>query len=143
MRSAQGIGTFTLMPYFSAAGHDKYTKATAKYLEDAINMCECITKKYNNGQFSIIRNDKLFWSGTFSDQIIEQTLMRSGKTQGLINITHEEAARTKWMLSSHVIANYSEALWTLTGTNSGTWSEQHTEMYSSQRNENYQHLMTL
>ena len=45
------------------------------------------------------------------------------------------------MLSSHVIANYSEALRPLTSTNSGTWSEQHTEMYSSQRNENYQHLM--
>ena len=123
--------TEQMMPYFAANGHDKYTKATAKYLEDATNMCECIGKKYNGGQFSITRNDKLFWSGTFSDQIIEQTLMRSGKTQGLINITHQEPARTKWMLSSHVVANYSEALRTLTSTNSGTWYEQQRNVFKS------------
>ena len=46
------------------------------------------------------------------------------------------------MLSSHVIANYSDALRTLTGTNTGTWSEQHRDLYLSQRSQDYQHLMT-
>ena len=31
------------------------------------------------GSFTIFRNDKFFWSGIFTDQVIEQTLMRSGK----------------------------------------------------------------
>ncbi|XP_006825155.1 uncharacterized protein LOC102805997 [Saccoglossus kowalevskii] len=61
---------------------------------------------------------------------IEQSLMRSGKTQGeLINITHQESARTKWLLSAHIMAQYTEALRSLTGTFTGTWSEQHREFH--------------
>ena len=67
--------------------------------------------------------------------------MLSGKsTGGLINITHKEAARTKWLLSAHIVANYSEALRDLTGVKTGTWSEQHREMRMSQRQEGHQHL---
>ena len=85
--------TEQMMPYFAAAGHDNYTRATAKYLQDITGLCACLKKKYNDGLFTITRNDKLFWSGTFTDQIIEQTLMRTGKTQGgLINITHKDSA---------------------------------------------------
>ena len=98
-------------------------------------------KKYKEGAFTISRNDKLFWSGTFTDQIIEQTLMRSGKSQGgLINITHNDSARTKWLLSSHLVANYTEALRDLTGVTSGTWSEQHRDIQANRRKENSQHL---
>ena len=32
------------------------------------------------------------------------------------------------MLSSHIVANYTEALRDLTGANAGTWSEQHRDM---------------
>jgi len=66
------------------------------------------------GLFAVRRNDKLFWSGTWSDisdMTIEQCLMRAGKTQGgLINITHKEAARTKWLLTAHVVAQYIDAV---------------------------------
>ena len=42
---------------------------------------------------------------------IEQSLVRSGKTQGgLVNITHNEWARAKWLLTAHIVAGYSEAL---------------------------------
>ena len=105
------------------------------------DLCECLKEKYKAGLFTISRNDKLFWSGTFTDQVIEQSLMRSGKTQGgLINITHREAARTKWTLSSHVLAEYTEALRMLTGNLHGS-SEQHKEMNANQRKENCLHLM--
>ena len=128
-------------PYLAAAGHDKYVLAVLKYLQDVKNLCPCLEKKYKEGAFTICRNDKLFWSGTFTDQIIEQTLMRSAKTQGgLINITHNDAARTKWLLSSHIVANYTEALRDLTGVTTGTWSEQHRDVQASRRKENSQHL---
>ena len=58
----------------------------------------------------------------------------------LINITHKEAARTKWLLSSHVVANYSKSLRDLTGVKTGTWSKQHRDMRLSQRKEGYRHL---
>ena len=58
----------------------------------------------------------------------------------LINITHKEAARTKWLLSSHVVANYSKSLRDLAGVKIGTWSKQHRDMRLSQRKEGYRHL---
>ena len=63
--------------------------------------------------------------------------MRSGKTSGgLVNITHNESARTKWLLSAHVIAQYTDAIRDLTGIYAGTWSEQHREA-SAANSENF------
>ena len=60
---------------------------------------------------------------------IDECLMGAGKTYGgLINITHKEAARTKWLLSAHVRAQYSDAIRDLTSTSTGTWSNQHRQM---------------
>ena len=87
------------------------------------------------------KNDNLFWSGSFTNQVIEQTLMQSGKSQGgLINTTHNDSAWTKWLLSSHIIANYTEALRNLTGVTTGTWSEQDHDVQASRRKENSHHL---
>ena len=132
----------TNVPFFAAAaGHNSYLKLVLLYLQDIKNMCTCLKSKYEKGLFTIWRKDKLFWSGTFTDQVIEQDLMLSGKNEGgLINITHKEAAKAKWLLSSHVVANYSNALHNLTGVITGTWSEQHRDMCLSQQKEGYRHL---
>ena len=133
--------TEQMLPFFAASGHNKYLKAVLLYLQDSRELCNCLKSKYEKGLFTIWRKDKLFWSGTFTDQVIEQNLMLSGKSEGgLINIIHKEAARTKWLLSSHVVANYSDALRELTGVKTGTWSEQHRDMRLSQRKEGYKHL---
>ena len=88
-------------------------------------MCACLKKPLEEGAFTIRRNENLFWSGTWTDMTIEQFLMRSGKTYGgLVNITHKESARTKWLLTAHIVAQYSEALRKLTENAGGTWSEQ-------------------
>jgi hypothetical protein len=94
-----------------------------------------------DGLFTVHRQDKLFWSGTWTDMTIEQSLMRAGKTQGgLINITHKESARTKWLLTAHVVAQYTDALRLLTGTYTGTWSEQHREMHMGCRKQDCEDL---
>ena len=132
--------TEQMLPFFAAAGHNNYLKSVLLYLQDAQNLCNCLKSKYEKGLFTIWRKDKLFWSGTFTDQVIEQDLMLSGKSEGgLINITHKDAARTMWLLSAHVIANYSSALRDLTGIKTGTWSE-HLDMRQSQRKEGCMHL---
>ena len=67
--------------------------------------------------------------------------MLSGESAGfLINITHRKAVRTNWLLSAHVVVNFSNALRDLTGIKTGTWSEQHRDMHQSQRKEGYMHL---
>ena len=75
----------------------------------------------NKGLFTVRRNKSHFWSGTWTDMTIEQCLMRSSKTNdGLINITHKEAAKTKWLLSAHVLAQYLDSLRNLTNKTVGT-----------------------
>ena len=83
-------------------GHNNYTKCCRLYLKD---MCVCLKKPLEEGAFTIHRNEKLFWSGTWTGMTIEQSLMRSGKTHdGLVNITHKESARTKRLLTAHIVA---------------------------------------
>ena len=38
-----------MLPYIAAAGHDKYTVAIRKYLQDFKNLCPCWEKKYKEG----------------------------------------------------------------------------------------------
>ena len=98
-----------MLLYLAAASHNKHTVAIWKYLQDIKILCPCLENKYEKGSFTIDRNDKLFWSGTFYDQVTEQTLMQSSKFQeGLINITYNDAAQTKWLLLSHIVANYTD-----------------------------------
>ena len=123
-----------MLLFFAAARHNNYLTLVLLYLPDIKNLCTCLKSKYETvGLFTIWRKDELFWRGTSTDQVIVQDLMLSGKSDGgLINKTHKEAARTKWLLSSHVAANYSNALRDLTGVKTGGWSEQHRGMCLSQ-----------
>ena len=122
--------TQEMLPYLAAAGQNNYAKCCRLYLQDCQELCSCFDEPLEKGLFTVRRNDKLFWSGTWSDMTIEQSLMRAGKTQGgLINITHKEAAKTKWLLSAHVVAQFTDALRCLTNTFTGTWSEQHRDVH--------------
>ena len=95
-------------------------------------MCGCLGKAMSNGLFTIRRNPSLLWNGMWTDMTIEQCLMRSGKTTGaFINITHNDAARAKLLLSAHILALYTDSLRCLTGAVTGTWSKQHLEMQIS------------
>ena len=64
-----------MLPYLAAVGHGKYTIAIRKYLQDIKDLCPCLEKKYKEGSFTICRNDNLFWRGSFTNQVTEQTLM--------------------------------------------------------------------
>ena len=61
-----------ILPYLAAASHDKYTVAIRKYLQDIKNLCPCLEKKYKDGSFTISRNDKLFWNGSFTDRSLNK-----------------------------------------------------------------------
>lgn len=77
-----------MLPYFHASGHFNYTKAAHIYLQDMADlgnkMPEDEFQRFTaNGYFTIRRSNK-FWSGIMSDMTIEQTLMRSMKTSGVL-----------------------------------------------------------
>ena len=86
-------------------------------------------EKYEKGLFTIWGKDKLFSSSTFTDQVIEQDLMLSAKSEG--------CAKKVAPLFSCYSCN---ALRDLTDVKRGTWSEQHGDMCLSQRKEGYRHL---
>ena len=58
----------------------------------------------------------------------------------MIHIKHNDSAQTKWLLSSHIVANYTEELLDSTGITTGTWSEQHHDVQASRQKENSRHL---
>lgn len=75
-----------MQPYFHASGHFLYAKCCLLYLQDMHNLKDkMILEEYKtftaDGIFTIRRTNK-FWSGTWSDMTIEQSLMKNMKTTG-------------------------------------------------------------
>ena len=75
-----------MIPYFHAAGHLAYAKSARLYLQQmkslestmSVNEHSQFTDK---GYFTVRRTDRV-WSGNFTDQTIEQDLMRLFKSSG-------------------------------------------------------------
>ena len=86
-------------------------------------------EKYEKGLFTILGKDKLFWSSTFTDQVIEQDLMLSAKSEGCAK-----------KVAPLFLCYSCNALRDLTDVKRGTWSEQYGDMRLSQRKEGYRHL---
>lgn len=88
----------------------------------------------NNGKFTIRRTEE-FWSGTWSDMVIEQELMRSIKTMGGIisgrGITDSTLA--KWVASMPFCSIVSNALENFCHVKSHT-SDQHVELRTTRQN---------
>ena len=83
---------------------------------------------------------KLFWSGTFTDQVSEQRLIQSGTSQGQ---SINNSAQTNLLLLSHIAANYTELIQDLNGVTTGTWSEQHCDAQANRKQETSHHLPNL
>lgn len=77
---------YNMLPFFHASGHFNYAKSAHLYLQDMINLesrmePDEFRKMCSEGYFTIRRSSK-FWCGTWSDMVIEQTLMRLMKSSG-------------------------------------------------------------
>ena len=74
----------TCLPIFAAAGHPNYLKSARLYLQKMHALEEDnpeVHQKFQSG-FHVIRRSSQYWAGLGSDLVIEQTLMRSLKSQG-------------------------------------------------------------
>ena len=92
-----------MIPFFHAAGHLAYAKSARLYLQQMKQLQHLMTEsEYDlfttKGFFTIRRMDH-FWSGNFTDQTIEQNLMRLLKSSG--GMTHGRgitaSSLTKWI----------------------------------------------
>lgn len=103
-----------MMPYFHAAGHLHYAKAAHMYIMEMERMEKNLSpneydKFAKQGQFSIKRTENPC-TGTWSDKVIEETLMRSMKTSGGITrgrgIT--QSVLSRWILAMPKVVETSE-----------------------------------
>ena len=127
-----------MIPYFYAAGHFQYAKGAQLYLQDMVALYEKMSPEEfslftSGGYFSVRRTDKPF-SGTWSDMIIEQSLMRSMKVTS--GITHgrgiSESVRSQWILGSRTSSLICSQLEEYCGTRSTT-NEQHVDWRDARR----------
>ena len=123
-----------MIPHFHAAGHLQYAKSARLYLQQMNNLVHVMSPEeytlFSDKGYFTLRRTNDFWSGNFSDQTIEQYLMRMLKTSG--GMTHgrgiTDSTLTKWVHAQCVPV--CDALEKFTGVHSDT-SEQHKHLRSS------------
>ena len=125
-----------MIPLFHAAGHIAYAKAARLYLDQMKGLMDIMSAEQyyaftKRGYFTIRRTDK-FWSGNFSDQTIEQDLMRLLKTSG--GMAHgrgiTDSTLSKWVHAMPRCIPICDALESFTGVHSNT-SDQHVDLHAS------------
>jgi len=125
-----------MIPHFHAAGHLHYAKSARLYLQQMEALEQTMpADEYRlfteKGYFTIRRLDS-FWGGNFTDQTIEQFLMRMLKTSG--GMTHgrgiTDSSLTKWVHALPRCVPICDALEQFTGVHTGP-SEQHKDMRQS------------
>lgn len=104
-----------MLPYFHASGHFLYAKSCHLYLQDMKELKSKLTtldyeRFVTNEYFTIRRSDK-FWSGIWSDMTIEQTLMRSMKSNGGLTTYGRgitDSTMAKWISSMTTMIDISQ-----------------------------------
>ena len=131
-----------MLPHFHAAGHIAYVKSAHLYTQQMLELPHKMPaeeyRQFTEKGFFTIRLLERFWNGVFSDQTIEQSLMRLLKTSGGMTrgrgIT--DSTLTKWVHALPRCVPICNALENFTCVQSGT-SEQHKDLRpSSERTDN-------
>ena len=123
--------TYEILPYFAASGHNLYATSTYIYLQ---SMCKLeqtnpeVYEAFMKGHHVSRRSDR-FWAGLSTDLVIEQVLMRSVKTTGVLTRGRGmgETQRASWLLSMPACAEMNAAMQDFTQINYET-SEKHKEL---------------
>lgn len=115
-------------PYFAAAGHNHYAKCIWIFIQQMMELHQThpdVHTIFMNGDF-IVRRSERYWGGIACDLTIEQTLMRSVKSQG--GLTRgggiDERQRLIWTQSMPDCIEINNAMQHLTNLHFET-SEQH------------------
>lgn len=126
-----------MIPIFYATGHNNYAKCSQLYIQQMQKFQNNYPEYYRdfteNGLFTI-RRSKKFWSGIWTDMVIEQSLMRAMKTTG--GLTHGRgfsvSSLARWIAGMSVCIPVTTAMEDFTGIKSVS-SEQHLELHHSRK----------
>ena len=125
-----------MLPYFHAAGHLAYAKSAQLYIQQMMELPQTMPatdyKQFTENGYFTIRRFNRFWDGVFSDQTIEQFLMRMFQTAG--GMTHgrgiTESTLSKWVHAMPRCIPICNALEDFTAVHTST-SEQHKDLRAS------------
>ena len=129
-----------MLNLFAATGHINYAKSARLYIQEMRELQEThpwLFEKFTEGYHALRQSDQ-FWSGLWSDLVIEQTLMRSIKTRGVLTRGRgmTESVRHLWVLSLNASASIHQAMADVSALNMKS-SEQHVKMGMSRRSRDY------
>lgn len=129
-----------MLNLFASTGHSNYAKSARLYLQEMRNLPQTypwLHDHFTNGQHTVRRTEKN-WAGIWTDLAIEQTLMRSIKSQGGLTEGRgmTESVRHLWVLSLSSSANVQSAMMELTGAQIQS-SEQHADLGITRRKHDF------
>ena len=105
--------TCELMPWLWAAGRHTYAKFIPTYIADMKAMEVAQPESYlhmQNGGFVVRRAAHHGFNCVATDQALEQTVNRDGKSKGgLIGLTLRKGALSRWLITRHITAEYKVA----------------------------------
>lgn len=125
-----------MLPYFHASGHFPYAKSAQMYLQDMLDLESRMNpeefKLFVDKGFFTIRRTTKFWSGTWSDMTIEQSLMRPFSVHGGLTRGrgYTDSVQSRWILGMPATHDICEAIEEYGGI-SFVSSEQHVDCRDS------------
>ncbi|KAF4527646.1 hypothetical protein B566_EDAN010870, partial [Ephemera danica] len=134
-----------MIPYFHSCSRLNYAKSAHLYLQNMDNLKSKMSSKdyelfTKMGYFTIRRDNNNFWSGSWTDLIIEQTLMRNISSAGGLSRGRgcSDSVLSKYISSLPMCASYSDAIERLCNIKSSN-TEQHMEIGKSRQSNDERH----
>ena len=132
--------TTEMLNLFASSGHINYAKSARLYIQQMHSLKETqpwLYKQFLDCNHAVRRSDQ-YWSGLWSDLVIEQTLMRSIKSRGDLTRGRgmDESVRHMWVLSLNHCAAIHGAMMQLSGLSLKS-SEQHVELGSTRMSQDH------
>ena len=126
-----------MLNLFAATSHVNYAKNARLHLQMMQELPithPWLYDKFVKDGYNTVRRTKRYWSGFWSDLVIEQILMKSLKSRGGLTTGRgmTESVRNQWVHSMHRCSAIQAAVTILTGLGTRS-SEQHEEMGKSRR----------
>ena len=126
-----------MLNLFAATGHIHYAKSGRLYLQQMLELSSKhpeIHEQFVSFGHHVIRRTDKYWSGIWSDLVIEQVLMRSIKSVGGLTRGRgfAQSTRDQWTLTAHHTGAIHEGMTQLTNVHNGN-SDQHMELSEAKK----------
>ena len=135
-----------MLPYLAASGHNLYVKCARLYLQSMSKLQSDhpdVYRSFMSGLHVVRRSDRC-WGGLSTDLIIEQCLMRSLKTSGVLTRGRglTEQQRVTWLLAMPACAEVNRVMQEISGVNY-TSGEQNKDMSKTRRARDVKDVLTI